>query len=112
MLRTAQANVGTLPYAAIFDDGTDSGWIRYGGDWSAASGKLVESSGGANGPKAFAGSTAWTNYTASAEITQDTAGGDAGLIEAFDLPVCQGQCGLMNTCVTPRSAHTCLMECL
>lgn len=77
---TAQANVGTLPYSANFGDGTDSGWIRYGGSWSAASGKLVESGGGVNGPKAFAGSTGWTNYTASAEISQNTAGGDAGLI--------------------------------
>lgn len=77
---SAKANVGALPYTADFTT-NDSGWVPYGGNWNVntTTGKYQSSADLSQGPKALAGSTGWTNYTVSADVTP-TTGGDAGVL--------------------------------
>ena len=84
---TAHTSATTLPYSQAFG-GAVADWLPYGGAWSVnGSGQYAETSGGVSGPKAVVGQSAWSNYTATADVSVGAAGGDAGvLIRVGDNP--------------------------
>lgn len=75
---TAQSSAGVLPFRSTFSGG-DSGWIDYNGCWSTSGDVYAETCGGTAGPKAVAGSTAWTDYTVQGDVRIDS-GTQAGLL--------------------------------
>ncbi|WP_425824984.1 family 16 glycoside hydrolase [Streptomyces fractus] len=76
---TAVGNSGVLPYASDFDHGM-SGWIDYGGCWSASGGVATERCGGTGGSKSLAGNTGWSDYRLSGDVRIDDDGGQAGFL--------------------------------
>jgi hypothetical protein len=75
---TGQTNAGVLPVNSTFAGG-DSGWIDYGGCWSASGVTYAETCGGSSGPKAVAGSTGWGDYTLSGDVEMNS-GTQAGFM--------------------------------
>lgn len=69
------------PYQAPFDSGSTSGWTTYGGTWTVGGtpGVYADTTAGA-GDKSVAGSTTWTNYAATGEVSLATPSGNAGLL--------------------------------
>ncbi|MGA0569049.1 hypothetical protein ACO2Q7_17100 [Rathayibacter sp. KR2-224] len=80
-------SVSQAPYQAPFDSGGTSGWTTYGGSWSVGGtpGVYADSSAGA-GDKSVAGSTAWSGYTATGEVSLGTPTGNAGLLVRVSNP--------------------------
>lgn len=68
----------TNPFVADFDNGTDAGWARYGGNFSISGGKYLLSDAGTTG-KALAGDGFWTDGTLDADLML-TSSGNAGLV--------------------------------
>ncbi len=75
---TGETNAGVLPFRSAFSGG-DSGWVDYNGCWSTSGDVYTETCGGTAGPKAVAGSTAWTDYTMQGDVRIDS-GTQAGLL--------------------------------
>jgi hypothetical protein len=75
---TGETNAGVLPFRSTFSGG-DSGWVDYNGCWSTSGDVYAETCGGTAGPKAVAGSTAWTDYTVQGDVRIDS-GTQAGLL--------------------------------
>lgn len=84
--RTGVAAIGTLPFADRFATAGGAGWNTYGGTWVTRDGTYAVTAGGDRGPKALTGSTAWTDYTISADVTVTSPTGDAGLLARVTNP--------------------------
>ena len=81
---TGEGSVGVLPFASTFA-GSDSGWIGYNGCWSVSGGVYSDTCSSGNGPKAVAGSTAWTDYTLQGDVRVDS-GTQAGFLVRLTNP--------------------------
>lgn len=66
------------PWTANFDDGTDAGWARYGGNFGFQNGRYVLNNAGTNG-KAIAGDGFWTDGTLEVDLML-TSAGNAGVM--------------------------------
>jgi hypothetical protein len=75
--------LGTRPYASSFNETFDSNWAQrwtvFGGNWSARNGALSTVPGSANGAKALAMQTTFTNFTYEGDVSVGPVG-NAGLI--------------------------------
>jgi hypothetical protein len=79
--------VATLLSAETFEAGSLGGWAAVSGTWTVGAapgspGALVQSSTPAEAI-ASAGSTAWTDYTVTARVAVNTAGGNAGVLVRY-----------------------------
>ena len=102
---TGEATIGVLPYTADFASNGQAGWSDYGGTWSVFGNKYSAASINSSDSKALTGSTGWTDYTVSADVSITGGQGTVGLIarvttqavgtNAFDgyLASCNSQAG-------------------
>ncbi|HWA94447.1 MAG TPA: family 16 glycoside hydrolase [Terracidiphilus sp.] len=67
-----------LPYHDDFENGRNSEWTAYDGNWTAHSGAMVNES-NERGAKLVTGSPYWTDYALDADIALNSTG-DAGII--------------------------------
>lgn len=83
-VRTAVSSSGVLPYADTFAQGSDYGWLDYGGTWTVATeaGQGVYSDSGGPGSKAIAGSSLWRDYTLTSDVRVNGAGQAGVLVRA------------------------------
>src|SRR6202041_4166532 len=72
-------------FTETFDQNWSQRWTVFGGNWSARNGTLSTVPGSANGAKALAMETAFTNFTYEADVSVGAAG-DAGLIFRVSKP--------------------------
>jgi hypothetical protein len=72
-------------FAETFDQNWSQRWTVFGGNWSARNGTLSTVPDSANGAKALAMETAFTNFTYEADVSVGSAG-DAGLIFRVSKP--------------------------
>lgn len=79
--RGGLTSLSPAPYQAPFDSGSSSGWTTYGGTWTVGGdpGVYSDTSGGA-GDKSIAGSTSWTDYTATGDVSLANTSENAGLL--------------------------------
>lgn len=66
------------PWTANFDDGTDTGWARYGGNFALQNGRYLLSNAGTNG-KAMAGDAFWSDGVLETDLML-TSPGNAGVM--------------------------------
>ena len=66
------------PFVTDFNNGTDTGWARYGGNFSFSDGRYLLNNSGTNG-KAMGGDAFWTDGALEADV-QINSSGNAGLM--------------------------------
>ncbi|KAL2856476.1 Sialidase [Aspergillus pseudoustus] len=77
--RTGAARIAPLPFTSNFSSTGQAGWIDFGGDWSI-SGDTYEFSATDSATIALTGSSGWTDYEVSANVTITSDSGVVGLV--------------------------------